>query len=163
MSKRNSLPNFTEGSIVKSIFGLSVPIILANLLQTVYQLTDTFWVGRLGAEAVAAVSLSFPIVFLMLSMGGGLFIAGSILVAQYKGKDDLHQVDYVSAQTLMMLVLVTLVLTPIGYFSAEPLMRLIGAEPNVLVGAASYLRITFLGSVFLFGYFAFQALMRGVG
>jgi len=160
---RSHLPNLTEGSIITSIFRLSIPIILANLLQTVYQLTDTFWVGRLGAEAVAAVSLSFPITFLMLSMGGGLFIAGSILVAQYKGKGDLHQVDYVSAQTLMMLVLVTLILTPVGYFTAEPLMRLIGAEPVVLEGAASYLRITFLGSVFLFGYFAFQALMRGVG
>lgn len=160
---RSHLPDLTEGSIIKSIFQLSVPIILANLLQTIYQLTDTFWVGRLGAEAVAAVSLSFPITFLMLSLGGGLFIAGSILVAQYKGKKNLDQVDYVSAQTLLMLILVTFILTPLGYFSAKPLMQLIGAEPKVLEGATSYLQITFLGSVFLFGYFAFQALMRGVG
>ena len=161
--KRSRLPNLTEGSIIRSIFTLSVPIIFANLLQTVYQLTDTFWVGRLGAEAVAAVSLSFPITFLMFSMGGGLFIAGSILVAQYKGKNDLKQVDYISAQTIMMLLLVTAVLTPLGYFSAEPIMRLIGAEPNVLTAAVSYLKITFLGAIFLFSYFAFQALMRGVG
>lgn len=160
---RSHLPNLTEGSILRSLLMLSVPIVFANLLQTAYQLTDTFWVGRLGAEAVAAVSLSFPITFLMMSLGGGLFIAGSILVAQYKGKGDLHQVDYVSAQTLMMLVVVTLLLTPLGYFTAEPIMKVMGAAPNVLPGAVSYLQITFLGSVFLFGYFAFQALMRGVG
>jgi putative MATE family efflux protein len=161
--QRNVLPNFTEGSIIKSIFGLSLPIIFANLLQTVYQLTDTFWVGRLGAEAVAAVSLSFPITFLMLSIGGGLFIAGSILVAQYKGKGNIQQVDYVSAQSLMMLLMVTFIITPVGYFTAGPLMELIGAEADVLPQATSYLQIIFLGSVFMFGYFSFQALMRGVG
>lgn len=142
---------------------LSLPIVFANLLQTAYQLTDTFWVGRLGAEAIAAVSLSFPITFLMLSLGGGLFIAGSILVAQNKGKGDLEQVDYVSAQTMMMLVVVSIILSPLGYFLSEPIMRLIGAEGSVLPDAVAYLQITFLGSVFLFGYFAFQALMRGVG
>ena len=58
----------TEGSIVRSLIALSVPIVFANVLQTAYQLVDTFWVGRLGANAVAAVSLSFPITFLMISM-----------------------------------------------------------------------------------------------
>lgn len=161
--ERNQLPNFTEGSIIRSLILLSLPIVFANLLQTAYQLTDTFWVGRLGAEAIAAVSLSFPITFLMLSMGGGLFIAGSILVAQNKGKGDLEQVDYISAQTMMMLIVVSVILSPIGYFLSEPIMKLIGAEGSVLPDAVSYLQITFLGSVFLFGYFAFQALMRGVG
>ena len=64
--------NLTEGSILKSLIALSVPIIFANILQTAYQLTDTFWVGRLGTVAVAAVSISFPIIFLIISLGGGL-------------------------------------------------------------------------------------------
>jgi Na+-driven multidrug efflux pump len=80
--------NLTEGSIIKSIIFLSVPIIIANLLQTAYQLIDTFWVGRVGATAVAAVSISFPILFLIISLGGGLGIAGTVLVAQYKGRND---------------------------------------------------------------------------
>jgi len=58
--------NLTEGSVLKSLIALSVPIILANILQTAYQLTDTFWVGRLGAVAVAAVSISFPIIFFII-------------------------------------------------------------------------------------------------
>jgi|CXWL01.1.fsa_nt_gi putative MATE family efflux protein len=162
-SERQQLPNYTEGSILRSLIMLAIPIVFANILQTAYQLTDTFWVGRLGAEAIAAVSLSFPINFLMLSMGGGLFIAGSILVAQNKGKGDLKEVDYISAQTMLMLVVVSAIMSPLGYFLAEPIMKLIGAEGNVLPDAVAYLQITFIGSIFLFGYFAFQALMRGVG
>jgi len=162
-AQRHQLPNYTEGPIVGSLVKLALPIVFANLLQTAYQLIDTFWVGRLGAEAVAAVSLSFPINFLMMSMGGGLFIAGSILVAQNKGRGDLEQVDYISAQTMMMLILVSVIISPLGYFFAEPIMKLIGAQGNVLPNAVSFLQITFLGSIFLFGYFAFQALMRGVG
>ena len=85
MNKKN---NLTDGSIIKSLITLSVPIIFANFLQTAYQLTDTFWVGRLGTVAVAAVSISFPIIFLIISLGGGIAMAGTILVAQYKGKEE---------------------------------------------------------------------------
>ena len=88
MTTKNIL---TEGSILKSLIALAVPIIFANLLQTAYQLTDTFWVGRLGTNAVAAVSISFPIIFLMISLGGGFAMADTILVAQYKGREDKKQ------------------------------------------------------------------------
>ena len=78
--------DLTEGSIPRSIMKLSIPIVAANLLQTMYQLTDTFWVGRLGTDAVAAISLSFPVIFLLISMGAGFAIAGTVLVAQYQGQ-----------------------------------------------------------------------------
>jgi len=155
--------NLIEGPIVKSLFALSVPIILANIFQTLYQLTDTFWVGRLGADAVAAVSLSFPIIFLLISLGGGLTIAGTILVAQYKGKNDKKNVDYISAQTLLMVVFVSILVSVIGYFSSPHLIKLMGAEESVLPGAVSYLQISFIGIIFVFSYFVFQSLMRGVG
>ena len=64
-----------NGSITKSLLIIAVPIIFANILQTVYQLIDTFWVGRLGVEAVAAVSLSFPILFFLMSLAMGLLMA----------------------------------------------------------------------------------------
>ena len=71
----------TEGSILKSLISLSVPIVFANILQTTYQLTDTFWFGRVVTDAIAAVSISFPVIFLIVSLGGGLAMAGTILVA----------------------------------------------------------------------------------
>ena len=77
-----------EGSIIRSLVLLAVPIMGANILQVAYQLIDAFWVGRLGADAVAAVSVAMPIVFLSISAGMGFAIAGTTLIAQYVGAGD---------------------------------------------------------------------------
>lgn len=142
---------------------LALPISLANVLQTVYQLTDTFWLGRIGAEAVAAVSLSFPVIFVLISLGGGLSVAGAILVAQYRGRGDQRGVDHVAGQTLMAIVAVSVVLSVVGYLGAGGIMTLMGARGEVWEGAVAYLRVSFLGLAFLFIYFVYQSLMRGVG
>ncbi len=153
----------TEGPILRTLVRLAGPIVAANVLQTVYQLVDTFWVGRLGAAAVAAVSLSFPVIFLLISLGGGIGIAGTILVAQSAGRGDRPEVDRVAAQTMSLVVLIALALSALGYAAAGGVMRAMGAGPETLPLAVSYLRISFLGLVFVFAYFVFQSLMRGVG
>ncbi|MEJ2634453.1 MAG: MATE family efflux transporter [Calditrichia bacterium] len=163
MNQSRPPDRLTEGPIIKSLVSLTIPIVFANILQTAYQLTDTFWVGRLGKAAVAAVSLSFPVIFLLTSLGGGLAIAGTILVAQYKGKRDQQNVDFVTAQTLILMLVISVIISFVGYFSAHPVMKLMGAQPAVLPGATSYLQISFMGLVFVFGYAVFQSLMRGVG
>ena len=155
--------HLTEGPILKSLIRLSIPIIFANILQTAYQITDTFWVGRLGAVAVASVSISFPIIFLIVSFGGGLAMVGTILVAQYKGKQDQKAVNHITYQTLLMVIVVSGILSIIGYFLSPHLINLMGAEPDVFLGAVSYMRISFLGMIFMFTYMVFQSLMRGVG
>ena len=160
MIKKN---NLTEGSVLKSLLTLSVPIIIAQFLHTAYQLTDTFWVGRLGAGAIAAVSISFPVIFLLISLGGGLTMAGAILVAQYKGKQNQEAVNYIAIQTLLAVLAVALLLSVTGYFFSPYLINLMGVDLNVFTDAVSYLKISFLGIVFMFLFFVFQALMRGVG
>ena len=155
--------NLTEGSILKSLVTLAVPIIFANLLQTAYQLTDTFWVGRLGTNAVAAVSISFPIIFLIISLGGGLAMAGTILVAQYKGREDKKAIDHITSQTMLMVVIISIVLATIGYILSPFLISLMGARAAVFSSAVSYMKISFIGIVFMFTYMVFQSLMRGVG
>ena len=94
-----------EGPIFSSLLRLAIPIILATILQSAYQLTDAFWVGRLGAQAVAAVSVSFPFTFLMIALGAGMAIAGSTLIAQYFGARNGPMVNHVAAQTLLMVAL----------------------------------------------------------
>jgi len=153
----------TEGSILKSLVILSVPIIFANILQTAYQLTDTFWVGRLGTVAVAAVSISFPVIFLIISLGSGLAMAGTILISQYKGREDKKAIDHVTSQTLFMVILVSLALSVIGYLLSPFLIKLMGAEMDVFANAVSYMKISFVGMVFMFTFMVFQSLMRGVG
>jgi len=155
--------NLTEGPILKSLIGLSVPIIFANILQTAYHLTDTFWVGRLGTVAVAAVSISFPFIFLIISLGGGLALAGTILVAQYKGKEDKKAVNHVTSQTLLLVVIISIILAAIGYFLSPFVVNLMGADKAVFLSAVTYMKISFIGMIFMFTYMVFQSLMRGVG
>ncbi len=152
-----------EGPIAGALLRLAGPVVLANVFQTVYQLTDTFWVGRLGAVAVAAVSFSFPVIFLFVAVGAGVTIAGTILVAQAEGRGDARRVDYVAGQTYAIVLLLAVVLSGAGFVLSEPLLRLMGAGPEVLPLAAEYLRLSYLGLPFVFGYFVFQALLRGVG
>ncbi|MGM0439551.1 MAG: MATE family efflux transporter [Chlamydiota bacterium] len=160
MDAKNSL---TEGRIVSSLVRLSLPIILANLLQTAYQLADVFWLGRLGSEAVAAISLSFPILFFMISLGGGLTMAGTILVAQAKGRNNQKMVDYISAQTITWTVIVSMVFVVLGYLLSPWVVQTTAAAQEVFAPAVYYLRITCLGITFIFVYLSFQSLLRGVG
>lgn len=148
---------------MRALIALAVPIVFANLLQTAYQLIDTFWVGRLGSEAVAAVSLSFPVIFFLISLGLGFAVAGTILVAQYQGRGDPAMVNHVAAQSLVGIVTVAVVLAVAGMLGARLLVEFLGAQADVVPLATEYLRVSFIGLVFLFAYVIFQSLMRGVG
>ena len=152
-----------EGPILRSLMALAIPIALANVLQAGYQLIDAFWVGRLGGAAVAAVSVSTPIMFLTIGLGAGLAVAGSTLVAQYFGARDMGMVNHVAGQTLVMVVLVSVVLGTLGYVAAPAILHLMGVAPDVFRGAVGFMRVSFVGIVFNFFFFMFQSLMRGVG
>ena len=153
----------TEGSIGWPLFYLSLPIVVTNLLQTAYNLADTFWLGQLSKEALAAITYAFPMVFLLISLGMGLTVAGSVLVAQHTGADNEKGAEYAASQTVTFAVLASLLLGGIGYFIVEDLLRLIGASPATLPMATSYMRVVSLGLVFMFGFFVFISLMRGYG
>lgn len=152
----------TKGPILGALVALAIPIVATNVLQTLYQLIDTFWVGRLGAAAVAAVSLSFPVLFLLISLGVGMTVAGAILVAQYFGAGG-DGVDHAAGQTLLVVVVISAVLTVAGTLLSGPIISLF--RPTARVGgmATTYLEISFLGMIAVFVYFVFQSLLRGVG
>ena len=152
-----------EGPILRSLLSLAVPIVGANLLQSAYQLTDAFWVGRLGGAAVAAVSVSFPVIFLMIALGGGLAVAGSTLIAQYAGAGNQRMVNHVAAQTLLMVVIASLLLGAAAFLLAPSILRLLGVAAEVHDAALGFMRVSFVGLVFLFGFIMFQAIMRGIG
>jgi putative MATE family efflux protein len=154
---------FLEGPIGTALIRLAIPIILGNVLQTGYQLTDAFWVGRLGAAAVAAVSVSFPVSFLVIALGAGFGIAGATLSAQYMGAGRQDMVNHVAAQTMMMVTLTSIVLGAAGYVLAPYLLDLLEVAPDVYAGALGFMRVSFVGIIFVFLYGMFQALMRGVG
>ena len=157
--------NLVDGDLLKPMLVLSVPIVLSQLMQVGYNLADTFWVGRVGSEAVSALSFSWPIVFLMISIGGGFTVAGTVLVAQNKGAGNDDQVDHVAGQTIGFVVLLSVLFSAIGYVVTPVLLPLIGTTPGSEVHtlAVDYTRTIFLGVSFMFGFFMFQALLRGWG
>lgn len=152
-----------EGPILASLLKLAIPVVMVTLLQSGYQLTDAFWVGRLGGTGVAAVSVSFPITFLMIALGAGLAIAGSTLIAQNMGARNFEAVNHIAAQTLLMVALTSAVLGAIGYALAPTILHAMGVGDDVFPGALQFMRWSFIGLVFVFGFTMYQAIMRGIG
>lgn len=161
MDRRQTL--FLQGPIPRALLTLAFPIILANILQTGYQLTDAFWVGRLGASAVAAISISFPVTFLVIALGSGLAMAGATLTAQYVGAGRQDMVNHVAAQTMLMVLITSVIFGALGYGLSPHLLTLLGVMPDVYANALGFMRVSFVGIIFVFTYAMFQALMRGVG
>jgi putative MATE family efflux protein len=149
------------------MLALAWPIVVTELLQVAYNLADTLWLGRLSTDAVAAVSLSFPLIFLMLSIGGGFTVASSTLVAQYTGAKSEGSAGTVVGQALTFIVTVAVVMGGVGFFATDAMLALLPSSPatsaQVIPAAAGYMRVYFLGLPFLFGFFVFASLMRGYG
>lgn len=155
--------SLTEGSILKALVALSLPIIGTNLLYSGYQLVDAFWVGRLGSNAVAAVSISFPVNFLLISLTSGFAFAGSILVAQYAGAKNIKMINHVATQTLVMILMMSLVLSAVAYGLSPYILQWLGVEQEIFDDANLFQRVIFLGLIFNFSFILFQSLLRGVG
>lgn len=157
--------NVTDGALFKPLLILSAPIVGSQMLQVGHNLADTYWVGRLGSDPVAALGYSWAIVFMMVSIGIGLTIAGTVLVAQHKGAENFTQSHHVAGQTFAFITIICAILSVIGYFVAPFLIDLVGATPGTdpFDMAVNYTRILFVGMVLLFWFFLFDAVCRGWG
>ena len=155
--------DLTSGDIAKPLFFLSMPIVVTNLFQTAYNLADTFWLGQYSTDALAAISFAFPMVFLLISLGMGISVAGSVLVAQFTGAGEEREAEYAASQTVSFAIVGSILLGAVGYVGVDAFLELLGASEDVLPMATSYMEVISLGLVFMFGFFVFIALMRGYG
>jgi Na+-driven multidrug efflux pump len=159
--------SITQGGLARPLFTLAWPIVVTQLLQVAYNLADTLWLGRYSAAAVGALSLAFLIIFLLLSVGGGFTVAGSTLVAQYTGAGGEGSAGKAAGQTLSFVTAPAVVLGALGFVVTGSLLALLPADPDtareVVPLAADYMRVFFVGTPFLFGFFVLSALMRGHG
>ena len=149
--------DLTEGDVARPLFYLSLPIVVTNLLQTAYNLVDTIWLGRYSTEALAAISFAFPVVFFIISLGLGIAIAGSILVAQNTGAGDAEQAEFAASQTVTFAIIASVILGAFGYLAVGDILAFLGATGEVLDGATAYLKIVSLGMVFMFAFFMFMS------
>ncbi|WP_050033384.1 MATE family efflux transporter [Halorubrum halophilum] len=155
--------DLTSGGIAKPLFFLSMPIVVTNLFQTAYNLADTFWLGQYSTDALAAISFAFPLVFLLISLGMGISVAGSVLVAQYTGAGEPREAEYAASQTVTFAAIASVLLGGVGYLFVGEFLDLMGASADVLPLASSYMEVISLGLVAMFGFAVFIALMRGYG
>ncbi|QCS43447.1 MATE family efflux transporter [Natrinema versiforme] len=158
--------SLTDGPLVRPMIRLAWPLIVIQLLQVAYNVGDTFWLGALSPDAVGAVSLAFPLLFLLIAIGGGFTTAGAILIAQHTGAKS-GDAGLIAGQTLSFVSLVAVGLSALGFVATEPMLAVLPADAEtqaaIIPLAAEYLRVFFLGLPFLFGFFVFVALMRGYG
>lgn len=165
MSTDNREVDLLNGDLYRPLLVLAVPIVLSQVMQVAYNLINTYWVGHIGPDAVSAVSFSFPIIFLVISVTTGFAVAGTVLVSQNKGAGNDKAVDHVAGQTLMFTILASVVVGVIGYLLAPTLVTMIGATPGSQIHqwAVEYTRVLFVSIFVMFGFFMFRALLRGWG
>jgi putative MATE family efflux protein len=163
----SSKNHILEGPIIKTLFILGWPIMISNLLQIMYTLVDTFWLGKLGpsesTNAVAALQISWPVVFLLISLAFGFGSAGVALVSQYTGAKNPAEANKSAGQVVSMSVLFGLTIAVVGFLSSSVIVDLLNLEKGIAEPATTYLQIIFLGMPFMFISIIFGFILRAYG
>ena len=156
--------DFTTGSIPKHLIAFATPMFIGNLLQAAYNTVDSIWVGRfLGPQALASVSVGFPIIFGLIALVTGLTMATTTLVSQYYGAKRHDMVSAAISNGLTLLTIMGVVMAAIGYLLRWPLLRLLRAPEDIIGAAASYLGVYTLGFAPSFIYNVASSILRGLG
>ncbi|MCK5128369.1 MAG: MATE family efflux transporter [Clostridiales bacterium] len=151
------------GNLYKIIIKLALPIMLSNLIQTVYSLTDTYFVSTIGDNQVAAVGFVWPMIFLYMALGMGISIGAMAIMSQRIGaKDDAGAVE-VAGQTLSFMFIISGILALVGYLVAPWLIRVLGGEGIIYSDGLKYSRLIIVGMPMMYFYFAFQAIKQAEG
>lgn len=137
---------------------------VGNALQALYNTVDSFWVGRyVGASALGAVSVSFPVMFAMVALIMGLTMATTTMVAQYRGAREEELMRRTVSNSLILIIILGAVSTVAGVALREDILRLMQTPPEILEPAAAYMGIIFLGLIPMFLYNVLSSVLRGLG
>lgn len=154
----------TVGSIPRHLIMFSLPMLGGNLIQTAYGFVNAYWVGkRLGEGPLAAVTGSFPVVFLLMAVAMGLTMGTGILVSQFAGAKEWDRMKKTIQTSTVLLIFVGAFFLIIGRVFAADIMRSMGTPHNVYHMAVSYLRIYILSMPAMFGLFLVASALRGIG
>ena len=142
---------------------LAIPATVGIVFHTLYNITDTFFGGLLGSQALAALSLSFPVFFIIISFGSGLQTGTTALIANSLGSGQEEKARLYAAQGISFALLLALVLTLAGLLAAPALYRILGAEDQYLAMSLEYMNPIILGIVFFVFNYAFNAILVATG
>ena len=164
MDKRKGNTDLTEGKVWKVIVRFALPLLVGNLLQQFYNITDSIIVGQfLGKEALAAVSASFFIYYFIISLVIGVGSGTTVVISQLFGAKQYQKVQLAFSSFFIFMLVGGIILSIAGIIFAEPVFRLTHTPEEVIPQAVAYFRI-YIGGTFLFVTFnSIISILRGVG
>lgn len=154
----------TKGSPWRLIVSFAMPVLLSQVFQQLYNTADTFIVGRfLGDEALAAVSSSGPLIFLLISFFEGLTLGASVVISRYFGAGEYDRVEKAIHTSIVVSVLCGVFITVFGVLMTPHILRWMGTDHEVLPDAIDYFRYYFLGVLAVVLYNACKSIMNALG
>jgi putative MATE family efflux protein len=157
-------PSLTEGSISRGLFKFALPILFANILQSLNGSVNSIWVGRyLGEAALTATATANLIMFLLIAMAFGVALATSIIVGQSIGANDMAHAKKVVGTSATFFAGVSVAMAITGWVICKPLLVLMKTPPDSLPLAVTYMRVIFLATPLLYMYAFVMSVLRGAG
>lgn len=160
---RGSEADYTEIKIGKAIFLLAVPMILELIMESTFAVVDIFFVGKLGPSAVATVGLTETYLFLLYSIGMGLSMAVTAIVARRIGEKEKEKAGISAVQSIFLAVIISLPFAIAGIFYSKELLALMGADEWILNQGYRYMQWMLGGNVVIMLLFIINAIFRGAG
>lgn len=159
-SFRNDL---TEGKVSQSIIKMTIPMIFGTLSLVVFNITDTYFIGQLGAEELAAVSFTFPVVLIINSIALGMGIGTSSLISRAFGSGDKEGLIRIATDSIILSWLFVILTTVIGLNIIDQIFTLLGADANMLIYIREYMSIWFYGMPFVVIPMVGNSIIRALG
>jgi len=147
----------------KGLFKLALPIVAMMFIQTLFNIIDTFWVGKIGPEAIAALTLAFPIAFLMIAVGSGIGTGVTSLISRFIGAGNKKGADNAAEHGIILSLVTAALFTIFGLLFVEQIFLIFGLSDLVLQYSIEYMSIIFAGSIFMFFTFFASSILRGEG
>src|SRR5450759_4527391 len=170
MSNRSRMPTYKEilyGPVVATMFRLSWPMMVSSLLNMVYNMTDTFWVGHLpkaeNAAAVAGLQVAGPVVWFLVAFAFGFGSSGLALVSQFMGAHNEVDAEKAAGQTMSLALLLGFAVAVIGVVLAPILLPVLTPDRAISANAISYTRIIFIGMPAIFVSAVYAQIMNAYG
>ena len=160
---RGSEQDYTAGPVGRSVLLLAVPMVLEMALESLFALTDIFFVARIGADAVATVGLTESLLALVYALAMGLGVGATAVVARRIGEKDPEAAAHAAVQAIALALIVSIVLGALGAWLAPGLLALMGASPGVIAVGTGYARVMLGGEAAIILLFVVNAIFRGAG
>lgn len=161
--KKQNKEFIIHGPIRSVILTIAMPLMINNLIRTLYNLTDGLYVARLSAEDFAATAFIWPLNFLFIAIGMGISIGATSLIAQLYGSNEWGKARVYAGQTLFLTYILGFLMTMLGYLGTPYFIYWMGATGEFASKAIIYLKINFIGLFFDFCYFGYQAILNAQG